>query len=50
VPGVGKCYVRFETVEDAQCARKKLGNRRFNGKALDITYYQEEKFVKNYFT
>lgn len=46
VPGFGKGYVRFSNEADAEKAKHGLFRRRFNGRALDVLYYPEEKFIK----
>lgn len=49
VPGFGKCYVRFSSENEAEKAKHSLFRRRFNGRAVDVFYYPEEKFMKNHF-
>ena len=46
MPGYGNCYVRFREVDEAKQAKVSLIRRRFNGRAADVQYYPEDKFVK----
>ena len=47
VPGFGKVYVKFSTEQEAEKCKHAIFKRRFNGRAVDVYYYPEEKFNKN---
>lgn len=49
VPGFGKVYVKFSNEMEAERAKHAIFKRRFNGRAVDVYYYPEEKFNKNQF-
>ncbi|PKX90697.1 splicing factor u2af large subunit [Aspergillus novofumigatus IBT 16806] len=43
-PGVGKIYVKFDTVESATNALKALAGRKFSDRTVVTTYFSEENF------
>ena len=47
--GLGKVYVRFESLKDAENAKKCLLKRRFNDRMVETSFYPEDKFIKNVF-
>lgn len=47
--GFGKVYVKFETAEMAERAKKALFKRRFNDRSVEVHYYSDEKFSNNIF-
>ncbi|GFF32599.1 splicing factor U2AF 50 kDa subunit [Aspergillus lentulus] len=46
-PGVGKIYVKFDTVESATNALKALAGRKFSDRTVVTTYFSEENFEVN---
>ncbi|KDO18317.1 hypothetical protein SPRG_16280 [Saprolegnia parasitica CBS 223.65] len=44
LPGVGKAFVRFETVDAAIAATKALTGRKFGGNVVDVSYMSVEAF------
>lgn len=48
-PGVGKVYVRFENITDAQVGKKAMTGRRFEGRIVGADFYPEDKFKKGEF-
>ncbi|KAL5356716.1 hypothetical protein BJX96DRAFT_143246 [Aspergillus floccosus] len=46
-PGVGKIFVKFDTVESATKALKALAGRKFSDRTVVTTYYGEENFDVN---
>ena len=47
--GFGKVYIRFESLKDAEAAKKAIFKRRFNNRFVETFYYSEEKFNTNVF-
>ena len=47
--GLGKVYVRFENVKDAEKCKNALIKRRFNDRVVEGSYYPEDKFKNNIF-
>jgi hypothetical protein len=47
--GLGKAYVRYETVEQAEAAKAALVKRRLNDRPPEVSYYPPEKFLSNTF-
>jgi splicing factor U2AF 65 kDa subunit len=47
--GVGKVFVEFEQVDDAIRAYTALGGRKFAGRTVTATYYNEAEYVKGVF-
>lgn len=43
-PGVGKIYVKFDTVESATNALKALAGRKFSDRTVVTTYFSEVSF------
>ncbi|PLB42668.1 splicing factor u2af large subunit [Aspergillus candidus] len=43
-PGVGKIFVKFDTVESTTAALKALAGRKFSDRTVVTTYYSEENF------
>ncbi|KAL4905202.1 hypothetical protein BDW74DRAFT_20321 [Aspergillus multicolor] len=46
-PGVGKIFVKFETVEATTAALKSLAGRKFSDRTVVTTYFSEENFDVN---
>lgn len=46
VPGVGKVFVKFESVEEAARAASELAGRIFDGHTCIVSFYPPEKFDK----
>ncbi|RAK80952.1 splicing factor u2af large subunit [Aspergillus fijiensis CBS 313.89] len=46
-PGVGKIFVKFDTVESATNALKALAGRKFSDRTVVTTYFSEENFDVN---
>ncbi|PYH87887.1 hypothetical protein BO71DRAFT_436280 [Aspergillus ellipticus CBS 707.79] len=46
-PGVGKIFVKFDTVESATGALKALAGRKFSDRTVVTTYFSEENFDVN---
>ncbi|KAF7161276.1 hypothetical protein CNMCM5623_006893 [Aspergillus felis] len=46
-PGVGKIFVKFDTVESATNALKALAGRKFSDRTVVTTYFSEENFEVN---
>jgi len=44
-PGKGKIYLEYKTKDDAANAIRQLGGRTFDGKKVEATYFNEEKFA-----
>ena len=44
VPGLGKIFIEFSKVEDARRAQVALGGRRYDGRLIITTFFDEEKF------
>jgi splicing factor U2AF subunit len=44
-PGVGKIFVKFDTVESATKALKALAGRKFSDRTVVTTYYGEVSFL-----
>jgi splicing factor U2AF subunit len=49
VPGVGKIFIEYATVEDCVTAQKSLAGRPYNDRAIITAYFDEEKFKKEQF-
>lgn len=47
--GFGKVYVRFSNEKEAENAKNGLYKRRFNDRTVEISFYDEEKFINNVF-
>jgi hypothetical protein len=47
--GFGKVYVRFGSDSEAEKAKLATLRRRFNDRMVEVSYYPEDKFVKNIF-
>ena len=43
-PGVGKVYVKFTSISDAQVGKKAMTGRRFEGRIVHAFFYPEERF------
>lgn len=51
IPGMGNAYVEFENINDCKTCRKNLSGRRYNGKLINMKYFDEDKYSKgNYNT
>jgi hypothetical protein len=48
-PGKGKIYLEYKTREEAANAIQQLGGRTFDGKKVEATYFDEDKFAKKDF-
>ena len=48
-PGVGKVFVKFATINEAEVGRKALEGRRFEGRIVEASYYPEDKFRNGQF-
>mmetsp|Transcript_15129 Transcript_15129/g.17522 ORF Transcript_15129/g.17522 Transcript_15129/m.17522 type:complete len:90 (-) Transcript_15129:20-289(-) len=48
-PGVGKVFVRFENIQDAEVGKKAMSGRRFEGRIVGAHFYPEDKFKKGEF-
>ncbi|KAL4941909.1 hypothetical protein BDV06DRAFT_193381 [Aspergillus oleicola] len=46
-PGVGKIFVKFETIEATTAALKTLAGRKFSDRTVVTTYFSEENFDVN---
>ncbi|KAL4803224.1 hypothetical protein BDV18DRAFT_145398 [Aspergillus unguis] len=46
-PGVGKIFVKFETIEATTAALKSLAGRKFSDRTVVTTYFSEENFDVN---
>lgn len=44
VPGVGKIFVKFASMDDCIMAQKAIAGRQFNDRAVITAYYDEDKF------
>jgi splicing factor U2AF subunit len=44
-PGVGKIYVKFDTVESTTNALKALAGRKFSDRTVVTTYFSEVSFL-----
>eukprot|EP01121_Diplochlamys_sp_Union-15-3_P009681 TRINITY_DN2645_c0_g1_i1.p1 TRINITY_DN2645_c0_g1~~TRINITY_DN2645_c0_g1_i1.p1 ORF type:complete len:175 (-),score=27.82 TRINITY_DN2645_c0_g1_i1:82-606(-) len=44
VPGLGKVFVEFDNLEDATQAQAKLSGRRFDGRMVITSFYDEEQY------
>jgi len=49
VPGVGKVFIKFGTVEEAARAASELAGRIFDGHTCIVSFYPPEKFDKKIF-
>jgi len=49
-PGVGKVYVEYANLEGSMKARNALNGRKFGGKAVKATFYDEAQFTSNIFS
>lgn len=47
--GVGKVFVRFTSIEDAEVGKKAMAGRRFEGRIVEAYFYPDEKFFKGEF-
>lgn len=43
-PGVGKVYVKFTSISDAQVGKKAMTGRRFEGRVVSAFFYPEDRF------
>jgi len=46
LPGAGKIFVKFDTVEQASACKSALTGRTFGSRTVVVSYYDEEKFDK----
>ena len=49
IPGVGKVFVKFGTIEEAARAASELAGRIFDGHTCIVSFYPPEKFDKKIF-
>eukprot|EP00005_Dracoamoeba_jomungandri_P010424 CAMPEP_0174277460 /NCGR_PEP_ID=MMETSP0439-20130205/60942_1 /TAXON_ID=0 /ORGANISM="Stereomyxa ramosa, Strain Chinc5" /LENGTH=584 /DNA_ID=CAMNT_0015369783 /DNA_START=24 /DNA_END=1778 /DNA_ORIENTATION=+ len=50
VNGVGKVFVEYKTVEEAKKAQQNLAGRRFQGRTVLTSYYDEEEYANKDFS
>ena len=43
-PGVGKIFVKYDSIESAEKALKALAGRKFADRTVVVTYFSEESF------
>jgi len=48
-PGVGKVFVKFGSIRDAEIGKKAMTGRRFEGRIVDASFYPDESFMKGIF-
>lgn len=48
--GVGKVYVKFDSVESATAARDALAGRKFDSRTVVAQFYSDDKFAAGQFT
>jgi len=47
IPGLGKIFVEYSSVEQAKEARKTLQGRLFNGNTVEVSYHDEIAYLRN---
>ena len=46
IPGLGKIFVYYSKVEEAQAARAELTKKLFDNRIVEASYLKEEAFLK----
>lgn len=49
VPGLGKVFIEYTSIEETKEAKKALQGRLFDNKTVECTYHDENKYTKNDF-
>jgi len=50
VPGLGKCYVEYQSVEECRRAFENLSSRKFGDKIVVVSFFEHEKYHNRHFS
>ena len=49
VPGLGKVFIEYSSIDESKVAKKALQGRLFDNKTVECTYHDENKYNRNDF-